>query len=307
MKRRCAALVCLCLLAIVVRLKADTTYGMVRLKADTAYVPQAPTARIVSTSPSITETLFALGLGSQVVGVSNYCRFPPEANALPKIGTFLRPDAELIARLAPTLVVVHAGPSNTAQQLSKLRIPFVTVERGTLSGVFSTINAIGKAAGASERATALISTLEARLGRIRVSVAGRPSQKVLIIMGRRVGTLTDLIAVGPGSYLHDLVGIAGGVNVLANSGFEYPRISLESVIRLDPDVIIDAGDMGDTPEDRERRRMTTEALWAAQTTVRAARTGRIHAVTSDIFVVPGPRVVEAADTMARWLHGVRAQ
>jgi ABC-type Fe3+-hydroxamate transport system substrate-binding protein len=271
-----------------------------------AAAAQAPRARIVSTSPSITETLFALGLGSQVVGVSNYCRFPPEVNALPKVGTFLRPDPELIARLNPTLVVVHAGPNNTARQLSTLGIPFVTVDRGTLSGVFSTIKTIGKAAGAPERAAALTSSLEARLARIRVSVAGRPPQKVLIIMGRRVGTLTDLIAVGPGSYLHDLVGIAGGVNVLATSSLEYPRISMESIIRLDPDVVIDAGDMGDTPEDRERRRVTTEALWAAQTTVRAARTGRVHAVTSDVFVVPGPRVVEAAETMARWLHGVQA-
>jgi iron complex transport system substrate-binding protein len=267
---------------------------------------QAP-ARIASTSPSITETLFALGLGSQVVGVSNYCRFPPEANALPKVGTFLRPDPELIARLAPTLVVVHAGPNNTAQQLSTLRIPYVTVERGTLSSVFSTIRTIGKAAGAPERAAALTSSLEARLGRIRVSVAGRPPQKVLVIMGRRAGTLTDLIAVGPGSYLHDLLGIAGGVNVLAKSSLDYPRISMESIIRLDPDVVIDAGDMGDTPEDRERHRVTTEALWAAQTTVRAARTGRVHAVTSDIFVVPGPRVVEAAEAMARWLHGVQVR
>jgi ABC-type Fe3+-hydroxamate transport system substrate-binding protein len=292
----------LCLLALVVRLKADTTY------APQAGVPAAQVpARIVSTSPSITETLFALGLGSRVVGVSNYCRFPPEANALPKVGTFLRPDPELIARLAPTLVVVHAGPGNTAKQLSTLRIPFVTVDRGTLSSVFSTIRTIGKAAGAPERAAALTSSLDARLDRIRVRVAGRPPQKVLIIMGRRAGTLTDLIAVGPGSYLHDLLAIAGGVNVLAKSSLDYPRISMESIIRLDPDVVIDAGDMGDTPEDRERRRVTTEALWAAQKTVRAARTGRVHAVTSDIFVVPGPRVVEAAEAMARWLHGVQAR
>lgn len=264
---------------------------------------QAP-ARIVSTSPSITETLFALGLGERVVGVSNYCRFPPEARALPKVGTFLRPDPELIARLSPSLVVVHAGPNTTRQQLSKLRIPFVTVDRGTLRSVFSTIGAIGTSAGVPERAAALVASLEARLSRIRADVSARKLQKVLIIMGRRAGTLTDLIAVGPGSYLHDLIGIAGGVNVLAQSSLDYPRLSMESIIRLDPDVIIDAGDMGDTPEERERRRMTTEGLWKTQTNVRAARTNRVHAVTSDVFVVPGPRVIEAAETMARWLHGV---
>ena len=267
----------------------------------TAQVP----ARIVSTSPSITETLFGLGLGGQVVGVSNYCRFPPEVNKLPKVGTFLRPNPELIARLTPTLVVVHAGPNDAAQQLAKLKIPFITVDRGTLPSVFSSIRAIGKAAGAPDRAAALVASLDTRLDRVRANVSGRAPKKVLIIMGRRAGTLTDLIAVGPRSYLHDLVGIAGGVNVLANSGLEYPRISMESIIRLDPDVIIDAGDMGDTPDDRERRRVTTEGLWNAQTLVRAARTNHVHAVTSDIFVVPGPRVVEAAETMARWLHGVQ--
>jgi ABC-type Fe3+-hydroxamate transport system substrate-binding protein len=80
---------------------------------------------------------------------------------------------------------------------------------------------------------------------------------------------------------------------------------MESIIRLYPDAIIDAGDMGGTLEERERRRVATEALWKAQTNVRAARTNRVHAVTSDVFVVPGPRVVEAAETMARWLHGAR--
>jgi iron complex transport system substrate-binding protein len=262
-------------------------------------------ARIVSTSPSITETLFALGLGNQVVGVSTYCRFPLEVNKLPKVGTFLRPSPELIARLTPSLVILHAGPNDAAQQLAKLRVPFITVERGTLPAVFSSINAIGKAAGTPERAATLVASLETRLDRIRASVSGRAPKKVLIIMGRRAGTLTDVIAVGPRSYLHDLVGMAGGVNVLADSSLEYPRISMESIIRLDPDVIIDAGDMGDTPEDRERRRTMTEKLWHAQTLVRAARTGHVHAITSDIFVVPGPRVVEAAETMARWLHGVQ--
>jgi iron complex transport system substrate-binding protein len=262
-------------------------------------------ARIVSTSPSITETLFALGLGNQVVGVSTYCRFPPEVSKLPRVGTFLRPSPELIARLTPSLVILDAGPNDAAQQLTKLRVPFITVERGTLPAVFSSINAIGKAAGTPDRAATLVASLETRLDRIRTSISGRASKKVLIIMGRRAGTLTDLIAVGPRSYLHDLVGIAGGVNVLADSSLEYPRISLESIIRLDPDVIIDAGDMGDTPDDRERRRTMTEKLWNAQTLVRAARTGHVHAITSDIFVVPGPRVVEAAETMARWLHGVQ--
>jgi iron complex transport system substrate-binding protein len=117
--------------------------------------------------------------------------------------------------------------------------------------------------------------------------------------------LTDLVAVGSGSYLSDLVEIAGGTNVLAGGGLpEYPRISMETVIRLAPDVIVDAGDMGDTPADRARREAATLGAWTRQTAVAAVRERGIHPVMSDAFVVPGPRVVEVADTLARWLHGV---
>jgi len=260
-------------------------------------------ARIVSTSPSITETLFALGLGDRIVGVSTCCRFPSQVSTLPKVGTFLKPDAELIARLRPELVIVHAGPSGIETKLTTLGIPFVRVDRGALPSVFSTIREIGKAAGVEDRAHALIATLEAKLEQIRARVAGKPIQKVLVIVGRRAGSLTDLVAVGRSSYLTDIVAIAGGTNVLAaESPTDYPRISMETVIRLAPDVIIDAGDMGDTADERARRRQATEALWQ-RAGVAAARAGRVHAVTSDAFVVPGPRVIEVAETIARWLHG----
>jgi iron complex transport system substrate-binding protein len=262
-------------------------------------------ARIVSTSPSITETLFALGLGDRVVGVSTYCRYPEAVATLPKVGTFLRPDAEVIARLKPDLVIVHAGPHDVVRQLGTLSIPSATVDRGTLPSVYSSIREIGAAAGAADRAERLVAELQRRLDRVRAAVAGRPRKKVLIIVGRRAGTLTDLVGVGSGSYLSDLVEIAGGVNVLGARGLpDYPQISMESVIRMAPDVIVDAGDMGDTVAERRRREAATLQAWNRQTAVAAVRVHAIHPVMSDAFVVPGPRVVEVADTLAAWLHGI---
>lgn len=264
---------------------------------------QAP-ARIVSTSPTVTEMLFALGLGDRVVGVSRYCRYPEAVKTLPKIGTFLKPDAELIARLRPDLVVIHASHTATAQRLASLSIRTVTVDRGTLASVFSTTRAIGAATGVADRADALVRNLEQQLARVRQAVAGRPPKRVLIVVGRRSGTLTDLIAAGHGTYLHDLAGIAGGVNVLDDPALpEYPRISLETVIRLKPDVLIDAADMGELID--EARVRQTETLWAAQPLVAAVKV-RIHGVTSESFVTPGPRVVDVARHLARWLHGVDA-
>jgi iron complex transport system substrate-binding protein len=261
--------------------------------------------RIVSTSPSITETLFALELGDRVVGVSTYCRFPEIVETLPKVGTFLKPDAELIARLRPDLVLVHPGPHDVVRQLASLGIRTTTVDRGTLPSVYSSIRTIGAAAGVADRADRLIAALQRHLDQVSAAVAGRPRRKVLVIVGRRAGTLTDLVAVGRDSYLSDLVEIAGGTNVLGGSGLpDYPRISMETVIRLAPEVIVDAGDMGDTPAERLRREAATLRAWRAQTAVDAVRERGIHPVMSDAFVVPGPRVVEVADTLAAWLHGV---
>jgi iron complex transport system substrate-binding protein len=258
--------------------------------------------RIVSTSPSITETLFALGLGDRVVGVSTYCRFPREAMRLPKVGSFLKPDAEIIARLRPDLVIIHAGPHNVPRQLAALGLATTAVDRGTLASVYSTIRTIGSAAGVSERAGALIAQLQSRLAAIRAAAAKRPARRVLVIVGRQPSTLTDLIAAGRGSFLNDLVAASGGINVLDGSTLpEYPRISMETVIRLAPEVIVDAGDMGETVEEHRRRQPLTERLWRQQTNVNAARTGDVHAVTSDAFVVPGPRVVEAAEVLAGWI------
>jgi iron complex transport system substrate-binding protein len=266
---------------------------------------QAPVpTRLVSTSPSITETLFALKLGDRVVGVSTYCRYPKEVLALPKVGTFLKPDAEIIARLKPDLVFVHAGPNTVASQLAALGIRTAVVDRGALPSVFSTIRQISAAAGVADRGDALVRDLQSELDRIKSAVAGRPPRKVLVIVGRRTGSLTDIIAVGPGSYLNDLIGIAGGVNVMSGVKLEYPRISLETVISLAPDVIIDVGEMGESPADSERRRKVTESLWAEQSLVSAVRTGGVHAAHDESFVVPGPRVVDAARAMARWFHGV---
>ena len=105
--------------------------------------------------------------------------------------------------------------------------------------------------------------------------------------------------------MSDLAAIAGGVNVLSDPGLpEYPRISMETVIRLEPDVIIDAGDMEDRPTERQGRAPATVAMWTRQP-ITAARNGRVHVVISDAFVIPGPRMIEATETMALWLHGVR--
>lgn len=261
-----------------------------------------PPRRIVSTSPSITETLFALGVGERVVGVSRYCRYPPAVLALPKVGTFLKPDVELIARLSPDLVLIHTSADGLEGRLSAVRLRSVSVERGAgLAGVYASIGAIGEAAGVPERARALLAEIQARLGHMRDAARTFAHPKVLLIVGRRPGTLADIVAVGRRGYLGELLEFAGGSNVLDDPSLpEYPRISLETVIRLRPDLVIDTGDMGDTAEERDRNGRANAALWRRNPLVRAAGVKRIHAATTDALVVPGPRVIEAAE----WLRSL---
>lgn len=259
--------------------------------------------RIVSTSPSITETLFGLGLGDRVVGVSTYCRYPERVTQLPKVGTFLKPNAEAIARLRPDLVFVHAGPNAVPSQLASLGIRTASVTRGGLASVFMTIREIAAAAGVSARGDSLVRHIDRELDRVRASVSRDAKPKVLILVGRRVGTLTDLIAVGPGSYLSDVAAIAGATNVMSDVKLEYPRISMETVIKLAPDIIIDAGEMGESRDTWDRRRVVTQGLWKEQTLVRS----RVHVVHDEAFVVPGPRIVDLATMMAALFHPGRGQ
>jgi iron complex transport system substrate-binding protein len=248
--------------------------------------------------------LFALGLGDRVVGVSAYCRYPDAARSLPKVGTFLRPNTELIARLHPDLAIVGRGGNDVPRQLAAVGVRSLTVRHAqTLDDVYAMIRSLGRAAGVDARAEGLVGEIAARLDRIRADARARGPRKVLIVVGRSPGSLTDLVAVGRGSFLDELATLAGGLNVLSDPALpSYPRISMETVIRLDPDVIVDAGDMGDTVAEHVRRQAVTENLWRQQTLLIAARRGAVHAVTSDAFVVPGPRVVEAAETLAGWLR-----
>src|SRR5262249_53390190 len=194
--------------------------------------------RIVSTSPSITETLFALGLGDRVIGVSTYCRYPPAVLALPKIGTFIKPDPEKIAVLRPDLVIVQKAksPQPLPNRLAALDIKYAEVEPGSLAEVYTMIGDIGRATASQGQAEALVAKIRGRLDAIRAEASGAGAPPaVLLIVGRDPGLLSNLVGAGPGAYLDELIGIAGGKNVLADSKVEYPRISMGTVVRPPPE------------------------------------------------------------------------
>jgi iron complex transport system substrate-binding protein len=278
--------------------------SMVSLALTTRLSAQTKPARIVSTAPSITEALFALGLGPHVVGVSRFCDFPPEVQKLPKVGTYIKPDPEAIARLAPDLVILQGNPTELINRLEALHIVFVEVPHGTLNDVFAGIEIIAKAAGYPERAAPLVSRIQAGLDAIQTKAKALPSPRVMIIADRRQGTLTDLISIGPDNYVNEILQIAGGINVLAKPGQpHYPRISLETVLRENPDVLIDLSGNQESEAERQAGRSATLALWRQNAELTAVRSGRVYVGTTNALLVPGPRTVEAAQRLFDYLHG----
>lgn len=264
-------------------------------------------ARIVSTSPSITETLFALDLGSRVVGVSTYCRFPRAVLSLPKIGTYSKPDPEKIALLRPDLVIIHNSAANLADRLTALGIRHVSIKIGALDQVYSMISDIGVATEVAERAAGLNGKVREGLARIRLQNSAGSEPTVLIVVGRNPGLLTNLIATGPKTYLGELLEIAGGRNVLTDTAIAYPRISLETVVRLNPDVILDASMMGEAHASAAGLESRLRDPWMSRVELSAVKHARVFGLVSETLVTPGPRVVEAAELIRERIHstGIR--
>jgi iron complex transport system substrate-binding protein len=263
---------------------------------------QAQPARIVSTFPSVTETLFALGAGDRVVGVSIYCRYPPAALALPKIGTYTKPDPEKIALLRPDLVIIQNSATSLAERLSALGIRYAQVKIGSLAEVYTMISDVGRAVDLPDRASKLNSDIRTRLEAIRTDTRRKTRPSVLMIVGRDPGQLTNFVAVGASTYLGELLEIAGGNNAMVGTTIPYPRISLESVIRFNPDVILDMSNMRDTAADSPSQEERLQQPWLTHTELAAVRNKMVFGLISEVLVTPGPRVIDAVELIREFIQ-----
>jgi len=254
----------------------------------------------VSLLPSTTETLFALGLGDRVVGVSTYCDFPPEATRLPRVGAMVNPSFEAIVALRPDALVGVEGPVNLAVlerlQARGVRTVFPRVE--SIAEVFASLDLFARLAGEAQRAAPVRARIEADLARVAAAVQGRPRPRTLAVFSTR-----PLVVAGTGSWVDEVLLRAGGVNA-AQSRARYPTVSLEQFLAWSPEVILDMTTMSRESPGSDDLRATLSAHGA----VPAITAGRLHRLTDTLYVRPGPRVGAAAEGIARVLHpGARWQ
>ena len=262
----------------------------------------APPGRIVSTAPSITEMLYALGLGPKVVGDTIYCTYPQDARSKPKVGTFLEPDIERILALRPDLVLVIKNPIGVTSKLRSLGLRAEELDQDSVADILSSLTRIGQLTGRDAEAAKLTASLRTQLDSVRQAALKRPRRSVLFLVGRAPGTLQAMVGAGPGTFIDELITLAGGSNVLASSPMQYPNVSLEQILTSDPEVILDMGDFAHAEGRPGQPPEQILALWAAYPRLRAVSGHRVQVIASDIFVRPGPRMGEAARSILALIH-----
>jgi iron complex transport system substrate-binding protein len=248
--------------------------------------------RIISTAPSVTEILFALGLNEKIVGVTTLCNYPEEAKTKEKIGTFQSPNIEKILSLKPDIVIATGGVQRqTVEKLEQLGIPvFVSYPR-TMEEVIRSIYTIGRITGAEENAKKLAFDLKLRVAKVTSKVSkARVKPKVFFELWNE-----PLMSAGPGSFIDDIIRKAGGINIAGSSKSAYPIFSLEQLVKEDPDVIIGAeSSMGANPLDVSKR-----PGWDV---LKAVKNQKVFMINDDIVFRAGPRLVLALEIIARYLH-----
>lgn len=260
----------------------------------TVLAAQAPTpSRIVSLIPAVTEMLFAIGAGPQVVGVSSFDTYPPEAVARPQVGGLFDPNFERILSLRPDLVITYGSQVELVERLKGTNIPSFAYRHGGLADITATLRTLGQRTGHTVEADALARTIEAGLADVRQRASGRPRPRTLLVFGREDGSLRGLFVSGGVGFLHDLLELAGGENVMADVPREGLQLSHEQLLVRAPDVVIELRADGWTDERRTRER----SVWT-EARIPASRSGRIHILNDSSLVIPGPRVVHAARTIA---------
>ncbi|WP_419857423.1 ABC transporter substrate-binding protein [Candidatus Palauibacter irciniicola] len=252
-----------------------------------------PARRVFSVVPSLTESVSALDPGV-LVARTRFDRAPELAH-LPSLGEAMQPNLEALAGLEPDLVIMWAGAFQRAvgERLAALDIPVYRADAQTIADVRSHLRRLGTLLGREERAAALVDSLDLGLEGVAATVRGRERVDVYYSVWHDPPQTT-----GPGTFIDQVIEHAGGRNIFGDAARSWPRVSVEAILRRDPDALVIVRNAPDAPD----------APWLegpGWRELRAVRNGRYLLVDGDLFNRPGPRVAEAARRMARFLHGPR--
>ncbi|MDR2302362.1 MAG: helical backbone metal receptor, partial [Deltaproteobacteria bacterium] len=271
-----------------------TVYAHNALSKLTAAPPiPANPKRVVSLAPSVTETLFALGQGPKVVGVTQYCEYPPEAKSLPVVAGFTDINYEAVLRTRPDLVVLPVDKIANQANLERLGLTTMSLDTRSLTGYMSTILTFGEAISSLPLAKQIVSRLEDSIQRAEKRAQNQPRPRVLFSVMHSYqgfGFITEITAVGQDGFYNNMLELTGGQNVY-DGPLAFPKLSREALITLNPDVIIDL------IQDPIHAEMAM-ADWRGLGKVKAVLTDRVYLFSDKSDTVPGPRIYKTIDKLS---------
>lgn len=252
--------------------------------------------RIVSMAPNVTEMLFAIGLDSEIVGVTEFCNYPESAKAKTKIGGYYNPNIEVILSLKPDLIVATPDgySKERIERLEKSGIPIFIVNPKTIDDVLESLLALGKITGREEYSKQVVDGLKNRVNAIRDKVSKIPVNKrpkVFYEIGQ-----DPLVTVGPGNFVNDLIKTAGGINIAEDAPNSWPIYSVEAIITKNPDIILTAPPTMTSSDKNELER------WKKYRTISAVINNRIYAIDPDILLRSGPRIFDGLEKLYVLFH-----
>ena len=260
------------------------------------YDSQQQSQRIVSLSPNLTEIVFALGLGDRVVGVSNNCDWPAEAKTKPKMGTFWQPNTEAIIAAKPDLVVCESFPQQkeVAETLKRAGLLVVSLRAESIEELHSVILSIGQAAGCPDKAELLAAKTKSELDQIRAKASS--AKKVEILWAVQTEPMR---VVGVKTFVNEIIDLAGGQNVTAPTGDQYPSVGTETILTCGAEVIIQSA-MG--TEDITKQQEAADKFWSKYANLPAVKNKKVYVIEADTVLRLGPRLPEGAMAVAKLLH-----
>lgn len=258
--------------------------------------PRRP--RVVSLSPSTTESVFAIGAGALLVGRSRFCDHPKEIETLPAVGGYADPNVEAILALVPSLVVGARGPAGPglAEALEARGIETYFPETESFAQIGEMLLGLGKRLGHVPEATVMVNRVELLRKLVVNAVKDLPAPRTVMLFDTG-----PIVVAGPGGFPDEMMRLARADNLITEGG-PYPTIGLERLIALDPEVILDGATAG-APGPSSLAAKRDAPGWKS---LRAFATNRVHALSSTVLR-PGPRIGDGLKELARAVHGAAIQ
>jgi len=255
--------------------------------------------RVVVIAPNAAEIVCALGACDRIVGVGKYCIFPPQLSSRPKVGGLMDPDLERIALLRPDLFVLRGRSESLERLCREFHIDTYHDETDSLEGIETCIRDLGVKLQLEEKSLQLIRQFRQALDRLRKRTAGKPKPRVLMTVMRQPDRLRDILTAGRGTFLNQMLELAGGENIFKDVDAPYPQVSMEAILSRRPEVIIELLPEIDVDE---ARRKALLSQWQPFNMLPAVQSQRIYFVDDDYALIPSPRCVKIIDKLARLLH-----